>query len=56
MTPEEARKIALIVSTADGGCSICVNDLFKILQDVFPEHDWESLKDDEKEAMYKLGY
>lgn len=41
MTIDEARKIATIASTADGGCCYCVDDLRQQLQAVFPEFRWE---------------
>lgn len=43
MTEEEARKVAFIVATADGGCSTCVTHLTKRLLKSLPGHDWASL-------------
>lgn len=40
MTLEEATKIALICSTADGGCNNCVGDLMVRLNETFPEFEW----------------
>lgn len=37
MTLEEARKVALVCSTADDGCSHCVKGLAKHLEEMFPE-------------------
>lgn len=41
MTPEDARKLATIVSTADHGCSVCIRDLCERLNDNFPGFRWE---------------
>lgn len=43
MTKAEALTVAGIVIWADGGCSYCVADLIRGLQDKFPEHDWLAL-------------
>jgi len=41
MTIDEAKKIAGIIATANGGCSCCVSRLCDILNDEFPEFNWE---------------
>lgn len=40
MTQEEFKKVAEIVSNADGGCSVCAMSLAADLQKEFPEFDW----------------
>lgn len=40
MTIDEARKIAKICETADGGCSVCVESLRVLLQNNFPQFTW----------------
>ena len=40
MTLEEAKKVAAIVSEADGGCSVCVGCLVDSLRSAFPEFCW----------------
>ena len=41
MTLEEAKKMAAIAMTADGGCVGCVTDMFNRLQKTFPEFTWK---------------
>lgn len=43
MTLDEARKVAKIAATADGGCRYCVADLLLQLQRAFPEFVWEDI-------------
>ncbi len=38
MTIEEAKKVAVIVLSADGGCRQCAEELIDYLVDVFPEY------------------
>ena len=52
MTLEEAKKIAAIVETADGGCTHCVASLVDSLNGDFPEFEWGT--DDSK--SYEAGY
>lgn len=40
MTLEEAKKIASIVETAEGGCGGCINEAVKELNNKFPEYVW----------------
>lgn len=40
MTLEEAQAIGRIASTADGGCSVCVESLAERLQKQFPQFEW----------------
>lgn len=47
MTLDEARKVAAICSTADGGCGNCVQNLQEILQSMFPEFSWVYTEQDE---------
>lgn len=47
MTLDEAKKVAAICSTADGGCGYCVNELQEELQAVFPEFNWTYTEKDE---------
>lgn len=42
MTLEEAKKVAAIAATADGGCQYCVEDMFDQLNENFPEFEWDS--------------
>ena len=41
MTLEEARKVAAIIVTADGGCGTCVESLTELMDEAFPEYTWE---------------
>lgn len=41
MTLEEAKKVATIVGTADGGCSHCVGYLREKLAKTFPQFKWQ---------------
>lgn len=38
MTTEEAKKVAEIATEADSGCPTCVDALFDLLREAFPEH------------------
>lgn len=40
MTLDEAREVGRIASTADGGCSTCVQGLAEMLQKSFPQFTW----------------
>lgn len=42
----EAKLIADIVGTADGGCPCCVDDLVGHLNKSFPAFRWERTRDD----------
>lgn len=58
---EMATKVALVASTADGGCSTCVHGLRDHLRDTLPSFDWVALFDevrglDEEEHMRRMGY
>ncbi len=50
MTLNEARKVARIASTADGGCSACVGELFELLGEAFPEFVWETKRGEWKQG------
>lgn len=41
MTLDEAREIAAIVQTADGGCATCVANLVELLDEAFPQFVWK---------------
>jgi hypothetical protein len=41
MTLDEAKKVAAVCETADGGCSHCISSLCYYLQEDFPEFVWE---------------
>ena len=41
MTLEEAKKVAKILIKADGGCHVCVKELFSSIQKEFPEFIWD---------------
>lgn len=43
MTQEEAKIIAEIAATANGGCSHCAEDLCDKLKHDFPDFDWHVL-------------
>ncbi len=45
MTLEEARKIAAIAGTVDGGCAGCCEDVVERLNSAFPEFAWTVLDD-----------
>lgn len=53
MTEEEARKIAEIAVTVDGGCFVCVGGLLTDLQVSFPEFDWAELAPGNKDEWRK---
>lgn len=56
MTLDEAKKIDLIVGTADHGCSVCVGNLVDQLNAEFPEFVWkvggEGSPDPENGGLY----
>lgn len=52
MTVDEARKVAAIAASADGGCASCVTALFEKLQAVFPEFRWSLTDQAERETQY----
>ena len=58
MTGRDAKKVATIIGTADGGCSHCAEALAEKMQALFPEHDWMELMvvRDGDDAMEELGY
>lgn len=43
MTLEEAKIVAGIAASADGGCSYCAEDLCDKLKEAFPKFDWHHL-------------
>lgn len=43
MTPDEAGRVAEIMTHADNGCSTCAGDLHVRLVREFPELDWEPI-------------
>lgn len=43
MTLDEKTRILAAVSTADGGCSNCVQGLLEELDDLFPDVDFKAL-------------
>ena len=51
LTEEQARKIGTIVSTADGGCVVCVADLVEQLREIWPEHTWAKYADLDEEYL-----
>lgn len=40
LTLEEAKKIGRIVSSADGGCPVCIQYLLETLNRDFPQFSW----------------
>lgn len=44
MTLDEAKLVAKVCATADGGCSVCVGNLAEKLNIVFPEFVWKDMK------------
>lgn len=48
MTNEEAKKVAEVLYTADGGCRNCAGMLVKNMQTTFPEFIWKDLLTDEE--------
>ena len=40
MTLDEAKKVALMIGHADGGCGTCVSQLTKLAASLFPEFEW----------------
>lgn len=51
MTLDEAKKIALIARTADGGCPGCVMSLAQALEAAFPQFVWEFVEDWDEERV-----
>lgn len=47
MTLEEAQKVGNIVAEADGGCSVCVAALVKMLNAQFPQFSWQVSENDD---------
>lgn len=43
---EQAKTLAGIIGTADGGCPTCVGDLCDQMAEAFPGHDWHALADE----------
>ena len=43
MTRDEAKKIATVATTADGGCICCVRSLVLELMEALPDQDWKAL-------------
>lgn len=52
MTLTEAKIIAAILVTADGGCMECVGSLFEQMNEAFPEFKWEVFQ--EKGSYYPV--
>lgn len=52
MTLSEAKKVAAIVSEADGGCSACVGALVEDLNRSFPEFEWSMPPDDGENRVF----
>ena len=46
MTKTEAFKIALVFTTADGGCGYCATALGEELAELVPEIDWDGFLTD----------
>jgi hypothetical protein len=44
MDIDEARRVARIVKTADGGCPSCVGALFEKLAKEFPQFSWATAR------------
>lgn len=56
MTLDEARRVAKIIGTADGGCSVCVGNLVDKMNSEFPEFEWtdgERGQDDEDGESFR---
>lgn len=56
MTLEEAEKIGILISHADGGCPHCVTSLVAKAEKLFPEFSWNFNKDScgEYNEEYKI--
>lgn len=54
MTLVEAQKVAAIVATADGGCSVCVRDLVEQLNETFKDFTWLYDEDQEGVSVYLI--
>lgn len=50
MTLEEAKAIAAIVQTADGGCPSCVGSLTDGLAEAFPQFVWTAREKTDSDA------
>jgi hypothetical protein len=40
VTLEDAKKVAQVLTWADGGCDVCVRTCFEIAAEKFPEFPW----------------
>jgi hypothetical protein len=54
MTLEEARKLATIADTVDGGCEYCVMSVVRQLNEEFPDFEWRYNKDDYRTVVIEL--
>lgn len=43
LSEDQARRIALILATADGHCEVCAGALCDEMAKEFPGHDWRLL-------------
>ncbi len=43
MTPYQARLVADVLCTADGGCPTCVMNIAREAAERFPDYDWEAM-------------
>lgn len=53
MTLDEARKIAAVAGTADGGCWDCVDRLVECLNETFPEFEWALARERMMGSLYQ---
>lgn len=52
MTDEQAKKLAKILASADGGCGTCGMDLAAQMPDLFPQFNWEALVREAHNAVW----
>jgi hypothetical protein len=43
MTIDEAKRVAVIISSADGGCPVCVRHLAVGCHQAWPQFDWPAM-------------
>jgi hypothetical protein len=43
MTSEDAKKICVLITNCDGGCSSCVSNLTELANKLWPEFKWDRM-------------
>jgi len=55
MTKDEADKIARVIATADGGCSVCISNLCELLNEADLGFSFEMEGGFEMESDYRVS-